>query len=314
MTQEPIVTQIISPPNNLLMAIKAYINLITKNEPLIPGPGVSKAFALMNGVNSFNDEAMVAIAAKAERMNLIPKNLTSVMNFCIAKNCKIYADALVDMINDRIISISNGDIVNPAPRLHYNPISARRYYYTPPVALLERIQRALLNNAYRNPWETNPDEGGCTLTDVCTDALLLLNQMEMNEGRNYPNQTAFGKLNSVVLMLRNVTLDESRYLVQDLDYTKRIRPALTILWVIAKLMYGDLATNPLPKDINLADVSESITMCDGTLASIPFPTRKTIEMFNEYGREKLSIKGRTYLAAVSGAEFYKGSRNKTDYE
>jgi hypothetical protein len=310
MIGEPKITQIISSPNSILVAIRAYINLITKNEPLVPGPGVNKIYAIMSGSSSLWNEDVNAIAAKSERDGLIPKNMTSVMNFCILKNCKIYGDVLVDLINDRILAISNGDVINPDPTLHYNVISARRYYYTPTIALVKTIRRAILNNAYRNPWEKNPDEGGCTLTDACNDAMMLLKQMEMNEGRIYPNQTSYGALSNIVQELKAVLSDSNNYISDNLDYISKVRPALTILWVIAKLLYGDLSTNPMPKDINLVDVSSGIQLSDGTLASIPFPTKETIYIFSSQNEESLSIKGRAYLAAVSGAAFYKGSRNK----
>jgi len=88
-------------------------------------------------------------------------------------------------------------------------------------------------------------------------------------------------------------------------YKERPRYVLKILWVITKLMLGDLTTAPQRRDTNLVDLDQTINMSDGTLAAIPFPLQQTVSLFADSEVHGISMRGRYYLSAVSAAAFYR---------
>jgi hypothetical protein len=101
-----------------------------------------------------------------------------------------------------------------------------------------------------------------------------------------------------------VLVSEAQIPPGEQDYKRRARPALTMLWVLAKMLYGDLSTMPLPKDINAIDFKSTVDISDGTLAAIPFPTRESITVFGDSEGNGMTMKARTYLSAVAAATFY----------
>ena len=111
----------------------------------------------------------------------------------------------------------------------------------------------------------------------------------------------------VVRKLVNILAIQAEYPYEQQDYRVKSRSILTILWVITKLLYGDLTIRPQSKDVNMVDLDSKITISDGTLAAIPFPTKQTVTTFSEEGPGGLTVKGRLYLSAVATASFYRSS-------
>jgi hypothetical protein len=309
MMHEPKVTREIHPANKFMWVVRTYLDLITNNVNLVAGEGLKTLYTLSNGCDTLNDDGIRMITEKADRMGLIPNTLSGFMVSSILKNCKLYANELVSLINDRILAISNGDAVNPSPTLKYSPAMARREYYVPTIGFMKRAQRAIVQDTWGSQFDKSRP-AAVTINDVATDASMLLHQLEMTEGHDYPDQTSFGALAKLAMDLNELIDSEAYYATKNQDYKPRVVGALTILWVIGKLLYGDLGARPLLKDINLTNLDNKITMTDGTLASIPFPIQQTMGVFNETSATGTSLKGSMYLAAVSGAAFYSNAGNK----
>lgn len=302
MSKTPLVAQEIRPANPRLWAIKAYLDLISRDDPLVYGSGLKRLYTMVSGLPTFNEVDIISVTKKSEKMGLLPASLHGFMMRSILKNCHLYGITLCEMINSRIVSIANGDIVNPDPQLKYNPIESRRYYYLPDFNFVKRVQKALLD-------DINGDFGFgnkpvvTSIQDVANEADFILTQMQGNEGRIYPNQSSFGALSSVVDRLRAELELEANCPVENRDYRRKARGALKILWFIAKLLYGDLTVRPERKDLSVIDLDSNITMSDGTLAAIPFPIRQSLGLFIDDEGHGLTMKGRTYLSAVAAAAF-----------
>lgn len=298
MTAEPRVSFQIRPANKILWAIKTYIDLISSNEQLVYGSGLKRLYVLSNGMATFYDPDITAATEKAIRMRLIPHDLGSFMNLSILKNCQLYGELLFDMIVARLAEIASGDIVNPNPQINWNPVEGRRSYYVPPHTFLSRLQTAIGN-------QYNP-ASATSLLDLVNDADSRLALMQGNEGYQTPSESSFAALVACAERLVQLLINEqeARYSVP--NYKDVARPCLKILWFMTKLLYGDLTTQPLRKDINHIDLRASIRMTDGTLAALPFPIRQTLNAFwDEEVPSGITMKARRYLDAVSNAAFYR---------
>ena len=305
MTIEPLISQQIKSANKFLWAVKTYLDLISRDDSLVYGSGLKRLYALSSGVSTLNESDIEAIAAKAERLNLIPNNLHGFMVSSILKNIELYAKELQRMINSRIVDISNGDVKNPDPLFKFSAEEARRYYYTPPASFLVRLQKALIEDTNITSYSfSNPVVN--SLQDVANDADILLTRMQIDEGHLLPVETSWGALSRAVDGVVERLESEAKYAIPDQDYRIRARGGLKILWFIGKLLMGDLSVKPLRKDVNLVDISGTLNLTDGTLAALPFPLPETVNVFSDFDGKGLSMKGRFYLSAVSGAAFYRG--------
>jgi hypothetical protein len=309
MSAEPLISQEIQPANAFLWVVKTYLDLISRDDRLVYGSGLKRLCALQSGLDSLNDDDIEAVVAKAEKLNLIPNNLNGFLESAVLKNIELYGRELNTIIQERIIAIGNGDVRNPDPLLKFSSDEARRYYYTPPVTFLQRLQRAL-----------NQDTGGLTssdngsvavsIQDVANDADILLTRMQIEQGHLTQVESAWGAVSACATRLVSVLENESAYPVLGRDYRVRARGALKILWFIAKVLMGDLTITPLPKDINLVDLQMVLKISDGTLAAIPLPVASTIGVFCDDDVHDVSMKGRMYLSAVSSAVFYKNNHGE----
>jgi hypothetical protein len=225
----------------------------------------------------------------------------------IVKNISLFSKELQNVINERIVGISNGDIRNPAAIYKGNPDEARRYYYTPPVTFIARLQKALVDDIKFAHLRTNSPVV-IKLQDIANDADMILGRMQLEEGHMTPTETAWGALVTCVERLVEITESEARYAVAEMDYKTRARAAMKILWFIAKVVMGDLTSQPVRRDRNLIDLDQNLNLSDGTLASIPFPLRETVQLFSDNDGRGISMKGRTYLAAMSAAAFYRNDK------
>jgi hypothetical protein len=304
---EPLVSQVIKSPNRYLRAVKTYIDLISRDVPLVYGSGLKRLYALSSGVATLNDEQIEGIAAKSEALNLIDYNPNHFMMKCIFKNISLYGQELKRMINARIISISNGDVRNPDPAVKFSADEARRFYYLPPASFIKRLQKVLADRVDAKYITTHV---GPSFSEVCNDAVFLQSRMQLQEGHMSPNESSWGALMNVVEGLADLLESEAKYVLVDDNYKDVARPALTIMLFIGKALMGDLTDAPLRKDINLVDLEGKLNLTDGTLASVPFPLRQTVSVFADNDHHGVSLKGRDYLSAVSSAAFYRSSEDE----
>lgn len=289
---------LLSASHPTLWAVKTYLDLISKSDRLTYGSGLSRLYTLSAGLATLNETDIIDMTNKAVKMNLIPKSLDTFMGMSILKNCYLYGTLLSDIITDRVIGIANGDIENPPETVRHNPERARRAYYVPPVTFVRRLQKALIGEFD----STSP----VRLEDVALETNLLMAQLERNEGVNTPTQASWGALVSCVEKLLELLRSESIYGADRNDYKLRARPALKILWFIAKLLTGDLTDKPSRADMMAVDLDRRVCMSDGTLAAIPFPIKQSTSIFEEYELSSgISMKGRAYLAAVAAAAFHR---------
>ena len=287
----------ISPANKFLWVVKTFIDLITREAPLVHGIGLKRLYATVHGADNLNEEDILNITCKAEKMKILPAGLDSFMMTCIMKNCNIYANELVNMINKRICMIANGEVSNPQASVSYNAVNGRRNYYLPTAQFLMRVRAAV------NQDLSYTEQASTTFNEVAYDARMILVRMQGTEGHVTSSESSFGALSQMAACLRNVISDEAMY-NDGRHYNIRAKGALTILWAITKMMYGDLSEAPQRKDINLIDLGNNINILDGTLASLPFPTRNTIGVFCDDPPCGMTLKGRFYLEAVSAIPFY----------
>lgn len=307
MTAEPLISQQFKSPNKFLWLIKTYLDLITRDDPLVYGVGLKRLFVMKSGVVTLNDDDIQAITAKAERLKLIPGNLSTFTTQCVVKNLELYGKELLRLIQKRIVGIANGEIRNPDPLFKFSAEEARRYYYIPPVNFVQRLQRALVQDIDLRGRYASSVPASVTLQDIADDSDILLTRMQISEGHLAPSETSWGALTKCMEQLIDILEAESGYDVADQNYKLRARPCLKILWFIGKLLLGDLSPQPPRRDLNLVDLDSKLNFTDGTLASIPFPLPQTVELFSDFdGQNKsgVSMKGRFYLAAVAAAAFY----------
>ena len=308
MTIEPLISHQIQPANKFLWAVKTYLDLISKDDPLVYGSGLKRLYAMTSGIATLNDSDIEAIVSKSERLNLIPQNLHGFMTSSILKNIELYGRELQRLINDRIVSIANGDISNAVPFLKFSAVEARRFFYVPPTTFINRLQKALIDDTGYHGYGSGQPQVN-TFQDVANDAVVLLTQMQINEGYSTPTQTSWGALTKCVEGLVETLESEAKYPVPDRDYRIRARACLKILWFIAKLLIGDLTVKPLRQDVNMVDLDQRLNLSDGTLASIPFPLPQTVSLFSDDDGRGITLKGRFYLSAISAAAFYRGEIN-----
>jgi len=307
-TLEPLISQQFKSANRFLWAVKTYMDLISRDGPLVYGIGLKRLFVMKSGVATFNDGDIQAITDKSEKLKLIPHNLTTFMTSCVVKNIELYGKELQRLIQKRIVQISNGEVRNPDPLFKFSAEEARRYFYIPPITFIQRLQKALAEDLDNRGRYSFSQPAVVTLQNVADDADILLTRMQIEEGHLSPTETSWGALVKVIEQLIEILERESRYSTTDQDYKLRSRPSLRILWFIGKLLLGDLTPAPARRDINLVDLDTKLTMSDGTLASIPFPLPQTVEIFSDFdGQNKtgVSMKGRFYLSAIAAAAFYR---------
>lgn len=301
MSAEAPVTYMIAPANKFLWAVKSYLFLLERKDPLPYGEGMKKLYSMSSGIATLLDGDIDLITVKSERMGLIPKNLDAFMMKSIIKNCKFYAERLAEMIENRVVAIAEGRVKNPEPRLKYSPVAARRSFYLPPTNLLKRIDQAIAADVPQGRWDNAAPVP--SLNEVSQDAIVILSRMQVNQGHIFPNQSSFGATTKIARDLVEAISRELSPYNERYDYSLRARSALTILWMIGKLLYGDLTIHPERYEINDIDIGKKLSITDGTLAAIPFPIQQTIEFFNENGPGGLSLKAHKYLSAVSAASF-----------
>jgi hypothetical protein len=301
----PKVTQQVHPANAILWAIKTYYDLITvSGTPLHYGDGLKRLFVFTSGVSTMGESDIEAITAKAIRDGLLPRSLDGFMNDCITKNCFLYGKTLAELLLQRIISISNGDIQNPAPTLKFSAIEARREFYQAPQSLLVRLQAALHDDTGLE-FIRDARPVVTRLSDVAHDSDALLGRMQIDEGHLAPVSSSWGVLISCIEQLVEVLENEVKYPYEGKSYTQRAQPALKLLWFFGKLLMGDLTVVPQRKDLDLIDLDAKIRLTDGTLASIPYPLKQTIMLFEDRDSATITFKARSYLGAVSAAAFYR---------
>jgi hypothetical protein len=301
---EPRVSQQIKSPNKLLGAVKAYIDLISRDAPLVYGSGLKRLYALSSGVATLNDADIEAIAEKTERLKVLDTNLDIFMMECILKNISLYGQEIKRLLHARIVAIANGDVRNAEPALKFSADEARRNFYVPASSLVLRIQKVL--GDYVNAKYT-VGMVAASIDDVTHEALFTLSRSQLQEGHLTPVETSWGALARIIDELTDLMDREARHVYQGVHYKDGARPALTILWVIAKLLMGDLTNDPFRKDINMVDLDSKVNLSDGTLAAIPFPLRNTVDVFADTDHYGVSMKGRVYLSTVSAAAFYRSS-------
>jgi hypothetical protein len=305
MSVEPLVAQTVAPANSFLWAVKSYLELISSDGQLTPGSGLKRLYVMSSGVTTFNDKDIEALTQKAEEEKMIP-NLRGFMNQAITKNLHLYGMELQRIIAERVSDISNGVISNPPSFVTFNADEARRFFYAPPATFLVRLSKALDNDGSMHDYNfTSTGPLVTSLRDVAFDADLLLDQLQGQEGYASPTETSWGALMKLVNALMDRLEMEARYTGVEATYKNRPRSCVKILWVIAKLVMGDLTVNPQRRDINLIDLDQTINLSDGTLAAIPFPLRQTVDLFADTDVKGLSMRARTYLSAVSAAAFYR---------
>lgn len=302
MIVEPLVSQQAKPTNSFLWAVKSYLDLISRDDPLVYGSGLKRLYSMSSGVATLNDEDIEAITAKSEHLKLIPNNLHGFMVSSILKNIELFGRELQRIINNRIISIANGDVYNPYPLLKYNAILGHRYFYTPPAYFVKRLQKAIIDDtglrySFSPPLVTS-------IQDVSNDVDTIMVRFNTDESRIELTETSWGALSKAVDDLVEILSSETRHAIKDQDYRTRSRPALKILWFIAKLLNAELNFTPQRKDVNLIDLNNKLNLSDGTLASIPFPLKETVNLFSDNDSRGITLKGRIYLSAISAVAFY----------
>lgn len=307
MTHEPAISRHIQPANAKLWAVKTYLDLISTDGALTYGSGLKNLYTMSIGLDTYNDSDIVDATNKAISLGIIPHSLHDFMIASILKNCRLYGEMLHQMIQQRIIAIATGQVINPAPTLKWNAVEARRSYYVPPFPFIARAKKAAIDDYGSDDgfYQTYGSGIVTRIQDVANDADFILTQFQGNEGHITAQQTSFGSVNTVVNSLLNILKDEANCPTARADYKRRSRGALKIIWVIAKLLMGDLTVKPDRKDLELIDLSQSLKMSDGTLASIPFPVPRVSGVFQDQEINGISFKGRTYLGAVSAAEFHR---------
>lgn len=284
--------------NPKLWAVRSYLELISRDNSLVYGDGLKRLYVMTSGLSTYNEQDICDATAKAERMGVLPAGLRGFMVNCIIKNCDIYAQMLRTMINDRIVAIATGQVANPEPALKNSGEEARRYYYLPPFPFLQRVQKAL-----RDDWGTHGRTVVTSLQDTASEAEFLMSQLQGSEGYITPQQSSFTALVNIVDRLILCIQEEQSSVYNEQDYRVRVRPALKIIWFIAKLLHGDLTVRPDNKDMAIVDLEKQLKFSDGTLAAIPFPTPETVSLFADGDVHGVSMKGRVYLAACSLAAF-----------
>ena len=305
MSREAAVTHDIQPTSPYLYMVQCYLDLISRRDDLTYGSGLRRLYVLANGLDTYNDEDIIAATEKAVRDKFIPHQLTGLMYQGVAKNCYLYGQGVAEMINDRIVAIANGDVRNPLPQMNWNPAEGRRFFYHPHVSVLKRLKRALQVDAGPDfNLGYTPD---VTINEVAGDAEMHLNQLQGNEGYASQPESSYTLISNCVSKLVEVLGSEAQWAGNpNCDYRNRSRSALKILWYFAKLLYGDLTTRPMRKDVNLVDLDCEFRMTDGTLAAIPFPTQRTMLVFADAEVPAgVSIKAHAYLSAVSNVELRK---------
>lgn len=290
--------------NPTLWAVKTYLDLISKPDRLVPGSGIRRLYSLSHGLSTLNETDIIDMTEKSMKLGLIPKDLTGFMTVAVLRNCHIYGGLVSDIINDRIIGIANGDVYNQSGSVRSNEQRARRAYYVPPITFIKRLQKALKDDI--GSIYTDTQLPAVTLESVSGEGVLLLGHYQRSEGTITDQETAYGALVECVEKLLHILKTEATYVDRSSDYRKRSRHALRILWVIAKLLVGDLTDKPARGDLARVDLDNKINMSDGTLAAIPFPIKQSINLFEDYDAPSgVTMKGRMYLAAVAAAAFHR---------
>jgi hypothetical protein len=270
----------------------------------VPGTGLRRLYTLSHGLSTLNETDIIDMTEKALRLGILPRSLDAFMNTAILRNCHIYGGVLSDIVNDRIIGIANGDIQNPVGSVRNNEQRARRAYYTPSIVFINRLQKAL--NQDLGPVFNSHELPAISLENIAEETMLTLSHYQRNEGTITDQETAYGALVECVEKLLSILKNEAMYAEGACDYRKRSRHALRILWFIAKLLTGDLTDKPSRGDLARVDLENRLNLSDGTLAAIPFPIKQSLSLFEDYDAPSgVTMKGRTYLAAVAAAAFHR---------
>lgn len=305
MSRQALISRTILPSHPFLDVVKTYLDLISGDNRLTYGKSLKRLYVMRSGIATFNDPDISAIVHKADQMNMIPEGLNGFMVSSILKNLYLYGQELQSLIEDRLLDISGGYVTNPTKQINGSPERSRRFYYTPPVTFLQRLQKSV--DACKFATQTTCDQTAFSLVNLANDADGLLMQLRIAEGTITPTSAAWGALHKVVADLVEVLQFEVIRPLYDQDYKYKARSAVKILWVIAKLLYGDLTTYADRRDQVFSDINSNINISDGTLASLPFPIKQTINYFTETEFYGLSLKARHYLNAVQRASFMKTS-------
>lgn len=301
-------SNLLSASNPKLWAVKAYLDLISKSDRLVPGSGTRRIYAMSHGLSTLNETDIIDMTNKSMALGIIPRDLSGFMNKAILRNCYIYGTILSDIINDRIVDIANGTVENPAGEVRNNSERARRYYYVPSPVFLARLQRAIKTDS-GSPYR-DVHLPAVSIESAAQEAMMMMVQYVRTEGTITDQHAAWGTLVSVVEKLVFILRNEDIYAVPGSDYRTKSRHALRILWVIAKFLTGDLSEHPSQGDQAAVDLEKRYNMSDGTLAAIPFPIKSSMSLFEDYDAPSgVTMKGRAYLAAAAAAAFHRCRTN-----
>ncbi len=305
MSRQALITRTILPSHPFLDVVKTYLDLISGDNRLTYGEGLKRLYVMRSGIATFNDPDISAIVHKASHLNMIPDGLNGFMVSSILKNLYLYGQELQGLIEDRLLDIAGGYITNPTKQINGSPERSRRFYYTPPITFLQRLQKSV--DACKFATVKMCEETAFSLANLATEADGLLMQLRISDGTISPNSAAWGALHKVITDLVEVLTFENIRPLYDQDYKYKARNVVKILWVIAKLLHGDLTTYPDRRDQVFSDINALKNISDGTLAALPFPVKHSLDYFNENDFHELSLKARGYLNAVQRASFMKTS-------
>lgn len=306
MSAVPVINLTEPHPSKLLVTIRAYIDLLAQSKSLTPCDGLKRLYVLSAGLETLNTEDTVAVVRKAQKSGMLKEGMHSFLTQSIVRNCYLYARILEDVAVGTLERIANGDLVNPPSRVSNNGDKARRLFYLPPITLITRLKQAV-DRDY-SVWFADENSPVPAISDVAQEAMMLLQQMDRQAGNISPNQAAYSALYATFTRAVTLMEDLSGYPEPPLWAREKARDLLKVLWVITKLLLGDLAVQPKSEELNQVDLESHLAVSDATLAAIPYPTKMSVHTFahreGDAPVQGLSFKGRAYLAAASACRGY----------
>jgi len=272
----------------VLFVVRSYLDLISTSQPPKGMSGLAKVFALTRGAPTLNDDELLELLNDTKALGLLPTSWDNFTTLSINRNCAILAHLLKIYIRDRIVAIANGEIQNPQEALVADPSRTRRSFYTPPTTFVNHFQRTLDFN-----------DPGDTIATLRNNAIVMLTQVRGAEGQIFPGSNPLSPL------YRSVeTLVSYMETTEDTKTFTESRDGLTVLWVIGKMLFGDLTMCPDAADHFPVNVSRTFKISDGTLAAIPFPTIQTLQSYHEPDcAYTVSLKAQQYIDALAHPEF-----------
>jgi hypothetical protein len=278
-------TMFIPTHNRFFWAVEKYLDLITARDRLEFGKGTKVLYAVLQGTGRFDYQDTIAVADKAIRLGIIPDDISSFGYAQVRNNIQLYGTELIRLISERVSLIINGNVSNPRPFSGNNQGRVRRNFYTPPLTLVTGLQK-VADACFR------PEFAEDTLRTAEFDALSCLAHVRDSRSFSAESQTSWGALLQALKVL-------SWHL--SMPWTDHIACSrvLRILWVIAKMVYGDVIASPLLRDMNVGLRMNKCFVTDGTAAALPWPTANTMRMYVEEYTRGTSPRAKAYLDAVS---------------